>query len=199
MLSYQADAEAAGATIAFRTPVIEAAIAGGRMGYGTGGSEEAEVESDIVINAAGLDAWDFSAQLSGLERASVPPRCLAKGNYFTLSGAVSPFRHLVYPVPDPGGLGIHLTFDLAGQARFGPDVQWIDHILIMPSDPGRGRQFYAAIPPLLAGPSRWRAGSSLRGHRPKTATNGQSDFIIHGPGETGHKGYVALYGIKSPG
>ena len=92
MLSYQADAEAAGATIAFRTPVLEATIAGRTIGLRTGGSESAEIEADLVINAAGLDAWDFSASLDGLDRATIPPKFLAKGNYFTLSGATSPFR-----------------------------------------------------------------------------------------------------------
>ena len=144
MLSYQADAEAAGATVAFRTPVLDAAIAGGKIGLATGGSEPAEIEADLVVNAAGLDAWDFSARLRGLDGANIPPRCLAKGNYFTLSGARSPFRHLIYPVPEPEGLGIHLTFDLAGQARFGPDVEWVDRIDYA-VDPGRGEKFYAAI------------------------------------------------------
>lgn len=198
MLSYQADAEAAGATIAFRTPVVEAAIAGGKIGLRTGGSEKAEVEADLVIDAAGLDAWEFSARLAGLEPAAIPPRFLAKGNYFSLSGAVSPFRHLVYPVPEPGGLGIHLTFDLGGQARFGPDVEWVDKIDYA-VDPGRGRRFYAAIRRYWPDLPDGALVPAYAGIRPKTATNDQSDFVIQGPGETGHKGYVALYGIESPG
>ena len=198
MLSYQADAEAAGATVAFRTPVLDAAIAGGKIGLTTGGSETAEIEADLVVNAAGLDAWDFSARMRGLDGANIPPRFLAKGNYFTLSGTRSPFRHLIYPVPEPGGLGIHLTFDLAGQARFGPDVEWVDHIDYA-VDPGRGRKFYAAIRRYWPDLPDGVLVPAYAGIRPKTAANGSSDFVIQGPGETGHKGYVALYGIESPG
>lgn len=144
MLSYQADAEAAGCTVAFRTPVLEAAVAGPKILLRTGGSETAEVEADLVVNATGLDAWGFSERLAGLDPSTIPPRHLAKGNYFTLTGAKAPFRHLVYPVPEPGGLGIHLTLDLAGQARFGPDVEWVNRI-DYGVDPERGRRFYAAI------------------------------------------------------
>jgi L-2-hydroxyglutarate oxidase LhgO len=198
MLSYQADAEAAGATLAFRTPVLDAAIAGGKIGLTTGGSETAEIEADLVVNAAGLDAWDFSARMSGLDGANIPPRFLAKGNYFALSGARSPFRRLIYPVPVPGGLGIHVTFDLAGQARFGPDVEWVGHIDYA-VDPGRGHKFYAAIRRYWPDLPDGVLVPAYAGIRPKVAANGSSDFAIQGPAETGHKGYVALYGIESPG
>jgi L-2-hydroxyglutarate oxidase LhgO len=198
MLSYQADAESAGATVAFRTPVLEAAIAGGKIGLTTGGSETAEIEADLVVNAAGLTAWDFSARLRGLDGANIPPRFLAKGNYFTVSGVRSPFRHLIYPVPEPGGLGIHLTFDLAGQVRFGPDVEWVGHIDYA-VDPGRGRKFYAAIRRYWPDLPDGVLVPAYAGIRPKTAANGHSDFEIQGPEETGHEGYVALYGIESPG
>jgi L-2-hydroxyglutarate oxidase LhgO len=198
MLSYQADAEAAGATIAFRTPVLEAAIEGGKIGLATGGSEAAEIEADLVVNAAGLDAWDFSAHVRGLDNTHIPPRFLAKGNYFTVSGVRSPFRRLIYPVPEQGGLGIHLTFDLGGQVRFGPDVEWVEDIDYA-VDPGRGRKFYAAIRRYWPDLPDGVLGPAYAGIRPKTATNGSSDFVIQGPGETGHKEYAALYGIESPG
>lgn len=80
-----------------------------------------------MVSAAGLDAWDVSSRLSGLDARTIPPGFLAKGSYFTLTGG-APFHHLIYPVPEPGGLGIHLTFDLGGQARIGPDVEWVDRI-----------------------------------------------------------------------
>jgi L-2-hydroxyglutarate oxidase LhgO len=198
MLSYQADAEAAGATVAFRTPVLEAAVVGDKIVLVTGGRETAEIEADLVVNAAGLDAWDFSARISGLGGATIPPRFLAKGNYFTVSGAKSPFRHLIYPVPEPGGLGIHLTFDLACQVRFGPDVEWVNRIEYA-VDPGRGGKFQAAIRRYWPGLPDGVLGPAYAGIRPKTAANGSSDFVIKGPGETGHKGYAALYGIESPG
>jgi L-2-hydroxyglutarate oxidase LhgO len=163
----------------------------------TGGIESAEVEADLVVNAAGLDAWDFSASVDGL-CAPIPPKYLAKGNYFSLTGKRVPFRRLVYPVPEPGGLGIHLTLDLAGQARFGPDVEWIDHIDYA-VDSDRGRCFYAAIRRYWPGLSDGTLCPAYSGIRPKTTAAGQSDFVIQGPQDTGHSGYVALYGIESPG
>ena len=198
MLSYQADAEAAGGTTVFRTPVVAAAMAGRKIQLRTGGSEPAELEADLVVNAAGLDAWDFSAGLSGLDRTTIPPKYLAKGNYFTLTGARAPFRHLIYPVPEPGGLGIHLTLDLAGQARFGPDVEWVDFIDYA-VDPKRGEQFYAAIRRYWPGLPDGVLVSAYSGIRPKTAAAGPSDFVVQGPKDTGHPGYISLYGIESPG
>ena len=198
MLSYHADLEAAGGTTVFRTPVVTATAAAGKIRLGTGGREAAELEADLVINAAGLDAWAFSSGLSGLDPATIPPKCLAKGNYFTLSGAKSPFRHLVYPVPEPGGLGIHLTLDMAGHARFGPDVEWVDHVDYT-VDSNRGERFYAAIRrywPALPDGSLVPAHSGIR---PKTAATRPCDFVIQGPAQTGITGYVALYGIESPG
>ena len=198
MLSYQADVEAAGGTTVFRTPVVAAAIVGRKIELRTGGSEPAELEADLVVNAAGLDAWDFSAGLSGLDRRTIPPKYLAKGNYFTLTGAGAPFRHLIYPVPEPGGLGIHLTLDLAGQARFGPDVEWVDFIDYA-VDPARGERFYAAIRRYWPGLPDGVLVSAYSGIRPKTAAAGPSDFVVQGPKHTGHPGYISLYGIKSPG
>lgn len=198
MLAYQADAEAAGATIVLRTPVLAATMTGRTIQLRTGGGESTELEADLVVNAAGLDAWDVSARLSGLAPATIPPRFLAKGNYFSLTGASAPFRHLVYPVPEPGGLGIHLTLDLAGQARFGPDVEWVDHIDYA-VDPERGRRFYAAIRRYWPDLPDGALVPAYSGIRPKTAAAGQCDFVIQGPEDTGHRGYIALYGIESPG
>ena len=180
MLSYQADAEAAGATIVFRTPVLAATMVGRTIQLRTGGSESTELEADLVVNAAGLDAWDFSARLTGLDRATIPAKFLAKGNYFTLTGA-TPFRHLIYPVPEPGGLGIHVTLDLAGQARFGPDVEWVDRIDYA-VDPDRGRRFYAAIRRYWPDLSDGALVSAYSGIRPKTAATKQCDFVIQGLG-----------------
>jgi L-2-hydroxyglutarate oxidase LhgO len=200
MLSYQADAELVGCVVAFRTPVLEAAIAGRAIQLRTGGPEPAELEADLVVNSAGLDAWDFSSRLAGLNARSIPPKYLAKGNYFSLVGTRVPFRHLIYPVPEPGGLGIHLTLDLAGQARFGPDVEWVDRIDYA-VDPERGRAFYASIRrywPELPEGSLMPAYSGIRA---KTTAPAQQpgDFVIQGPHDTGHPGYLALYGIESPG
>jgi L-2-hydroxyglutarate oxidase LhgO len=198
MLSYQADAEAAGATIVFRTPVVEATLGGRKIQIRTGGSQPAELEADLVVNAAGLNAWELSASLIGLDRATIPARYLAKGNYFTLCGVKAPFRHLVYPVPEPGGLGIHLTLDLAGQARFGPDVEWVDCIDYA-VDANRGERFYAAIRRYWPGLPDGALASAYSGIRPKTTVTGPCDFVIQGPKHTRYLGYIALYGIESPG
>jgi L-2-hydroxyglutarate oxidase LhgO len=197
MLSYQADAEARGASVVLRTPVLEGVMTGRTVSLRTGGAEPAEVEADLVVNAAGLDAWDVSARLVGLEPATIPPKYLAKGNYFTLSGAKAPFRHLIYPVPEEGGLGIHLTFDLAGQARFGPDVEWVDRVDYA-VDPERGDKFYAAIRRYWPDLPDDALVPAYAGIRPKTAAE-ETDFVIQGPKETGQRGYIALYGIESPG
>ena len=197
MQSYQADAEGAGTTIAFHAPVLAAIVAGRTIQLRTGGIESAELEADLVVNAAGLDAWDFSASLSGLH-ATIPPKFLAKGNYFSLTGTRVAFHHLVYPVPEPGGLGIHLTLDLAGQARFGPDVEWVDRIDYA-VDPERGRRFYAAIRRYWQGLPDGALQPAYSGIRPKTTATGQSDFVIQGPRGYRPRGYIALYGIESPG
>jgi L-2-hydroxyglutarate oxidase LhgO len=199
MLSYQGDAEAAGATVSFRTPVIEAAVSGNAIQLRTGGSEPAELEADLVVNAAGLDAWDFSAHLSGLDVKTIPPRYLAKGSYFGLSGR-APFQHLIYPVPEPGGLGVHLTFDLGGQARFGPDVEWIDRI-DYDVEPARCLSFYSVIRRYWPDLADGALTPAYAGIRAKTTGKDQEpgDFVIQGPRDTGHKAYVALYGIESPG
>jgi L-2-hydroxyglutarate oxidase LhgO len=198
MLSYQADAEAAGCTTVFRTPVVAATVAGRKIQLKTGGREAAELEADLVVNAAGLDAWGFSDSLTGLDPTTIPAKYLAKGNYFALPGARSSFRHLIYPVPEPGGLGIHLTLDLAGQARFGPDVEWVDGIDYK-VDESRGKRFDAAIRRYWPGLPNGALESAYSGIRPKTAAAGPCDFVIQGSKHTGHPGYIALYGIESPG
>jgi L-2-hydroxyglutarate oxidase LhgO len=180
MLCYQADAEAAGCTVAMRTPVMAGAFVGRTIQLCTGGPEPAELAADLVINSAGLDAWELSSQMSGLDRRTIPPRYLAKGNYFTLQGARAPFHHLIYPVPEPGGLGIHLTLDLTGQARFGPDVEWVNEINYN-VDPGRGSNFYTSIRrywPELGDGSLMPAYSGIR---PKTTGAGETPRRFHDP------------------
>ena len=198
MLAFQADAEAAGTTIVLRTPVQEGWLSANAVHLVTGGPQPTEIEAALVVNAAGLDAWDLSRRLEGLDDSVIPPRYLAKGSYFKLSGR-APFQHLIYPVPEQGGLGVHLTLDIGGQARFGPDVQWVDQVAY-DVDPLRAQSFYAAIRRYWPGIPNDSLMPAHAGIRAKTSPPGTfSDFVIQGPEETGQPGYVALYGIESPG
>ena len=198
MLAYQGDAEAEGATVQLRTPLSGGAFSGSDITVRTGGEDPAEIETELLVNAAGLGAWDVSARLSGLDLKQFR-HAISKGNYFAMSGR-APFTHLIYPVPVPGGLGIHLTFDLGGQVRFGPDVEYVEDIDYA-VDPTRAGAFYAAIRRYWPGLPERTLAPAYAGIRPRTKVPGApaGDFIIQGPPETGHQGYVALYGIDSPG
>ena len=137
MTALLADAEAAGAVLARASSFAGARRDGAawRVQIQTAGAEAAfEIACDWVVNAAGLDAQAVAAGFDGFAAAAIPQRRLAKGNYFSL-GCRSPFSRLIYPTPVDGGLGVHLTLDLGGQARFGPDVQWLDgHADVAPID-----------------------------------------------------------------
>ena len=199
MLAYQGDAENAGALVQCKAPLLGGMLDGKAIRLRVGGADPVELETGLLINAAGLGAWTVSKNLEGLDLSAIPPRYLAKGCYFSLTGR-APFRHLIYPVPPAGGLGTHFTFDLGGQVRFGPDVEWVEtvdyHV-----DPNRGAAFYEAIrrywPELPDGSLE----PAYAGIRPRTSGPGQppADFVIQGPEETGHPGYIALYGIDSLG
>ncbi len=152
-----------------------------------------------LINAAGLSAQAVANTITGPHQARIPPAHLAKGHYFGLSGQV-PFRHLIYPLPEPGGLGVHLTLDLAGQARFGPDVEWVEHA-DYGVDTGRRDAFVAAIARYWPGVVPERLTPAYAGIRPKLVgpDGGAQDFLIQGPAAHGVEGMVHLYGIESPG
>jgi L-2-hydroxyglutarate oxidase LhgO len=199
MLSLQGDAENAGATVQCRTPVMGGTLEASSIRLRTGGDDPAEIETDLLINAGGLGAWDVSAGLAGLDPATIPSHRLAKGSYFAMSGR-APFDRLIYPVPVAGGLGIHLTFDLGGQARFGPDVEWVEAI-DYGVDPARADFFYDAIRRYWPGMPDGVLAPAYAGIRPRTTGPGGTpgDFVIQGPKQTGHPGYIALYGIDSPG
>ena len=199
MLSYQGDAENAGAMVQCEAPVLGGSLEGGAIRLSIGGADPTEIETGLLINAAGLGAWNLSRNLGGLDPATIPPRYLAKGCYFSLTGR-APFRHLIYPVPPEGGLGTHLTFDLGGQVRFGPDVEWVEDVDYH-VDPARGAAFYGAIRRYWPDLPDGSLEPAYAGIRPRTSGPGEplADFVIQGPGETGHPGYVALYGIDSPG
>src|SRR5882724_4475940 len=143
MLALRGDAEEAGAACAFHTPLERARAKAGRIELEAGGDAPMRLECNLLVNAAGLGAPAVARSIESMPIELVPAAYLAKGNYFSCS-ARAPFSRLIYPVPEPGGLGVHLTLDLAGQARFGPDVEWIDHVDYA-VDPARAERFYPAI------------------------------------------------------
>jgi L-2-hydroxyglutarate oxidase LhgO len=143
MLAYQGEAEAAGATVVRRTPVLSGQVRTDGFELAAGGGEPGSIRCRFLVNAAGLHAPALARAIAGLPPQMIPPAYFCRGVYFTLSGQ-APFRRLVYPVPPAGGLGVHITLDLAGQARFGPDVEWISGVDYT-VDPARGDAFYAAV------------------------------------------------------
>jgi L-2-hydroxyglutarate oxidase LhgO len=151
------------------------------------------------VNSAGLKAPTVAKAIEGYRAQLAPRELYAKGNYYSLAGR-APFSRLVYPVPEPGGLGVHVTLDLAGQARFGPDVEWVERIEYG-VDPKRAERFYAAIRRYWPGLPDGALAPGYAGIRPKTAGPGEPapDFVVQGPAAHGVPGLVHLFGIESPG
>ena len=199
MLALRSDAEANGAMIAFETPVLAMCAAGRGLIIETGGAAPMRIAAATVVNAAGLGAQALARSIVGMPANTIPPLHLAKGNYFVLSGR-APFSRLVYPMPTPGGLGVHLTLDLAGQARFGPDVEWVDAIDYA-VDPRRAESFYAAIRTYWPGLPDGALQPGYAGIRPKIDRPGGSttDFLIQTEKDHGVAGLINLFGIESPG
>ncbi|MGD0104672.1 MAG: NAD(P)/FAD-dependent oxidoreductase [Rhodopila sp.] len=199
MLALQGDAENAGAVPVFFSPVLGGRVAGRGIEVDVGGTDPMTLRCRLLINSAGLHAPELAGRIQGMPRDRVPPAHYAKGNYFTLSGR-SPFSRLIYPVPVPGGLGVHLTVDLGGQARFGPDVEWIDTIDYT-VDPSRSDSFYAAVRRYWPGLKDGALQPGYAGIRPKTVPKGApgQDFVVQGPQSHGVPGLVNLFGIESPG
>ena len=198
MLSLQGDAESRGAVIALHSPLTGGRAESGRITIEVGGAQPMTLACRALINSAGIRAQGVAAMLEGVPAPTIPPLYLIKGNYFSLNGK-APFRHLVYPVPGAAGLGIHLTLDMAGQGRFGPDVEPIteaNHDV----DTGRGPAFYEAVrrywPELADGTLH----PDYAGIRPRVRPPGEpADFIIQSAREHGVDGLINLYGIESPG
>ena len=199
MLAFQGDAEDAGAVLAFRAPVERGRIAEDGIELFVGGVDPMALKARMVVNSAGLHAPTLAASFEGLRRDLVPPAYYCKGNYYTLSGA-RPFRRLVYPVPEQAGLGIHVTIDLGGQARFGPDVEWLDAI-DYDVDPRRADLFYEAIRRYYPNLKDGAIEPGYAGIRPKISPEGTqaADFVVQGPREHGIPGLVNLFAIESPG
>jgi L-2-hydroxyglutarate oxidase LhgO len=197
MLAYLGDAEAHGAMLALKSPLEKVSIANGSFELHVRGSEP--IASQILVNSAGLRAPTVARSIEGFPEKYIPKELYAKGNYYSLARR-SPFTRLVYPVPEPGGLGVHVTLDLAGQARFGPDVEWVERIAY-DVDPRRAERFYAAIRRYWPGLPEGALLPGYSGIRPKTAGPGEPapDFVIQGPAAHGIPGLVHLFGIESPG
>ncbi|MGN6083522.1 NAD(P)/FAD-dependent oxidoreductase [Trinickia sp.] len=199
LLALQGDAERAGAVCAFHSPVQSVEARAGRFVVAVGGESPTTLSAACVINSAGLHANALARKIRGLDARHVPPLYLARGTYFSISGR-APFSRLIYPMPNEAGLGVHLTIDLGGQARFGPDVEWVDTINY-DVDPRRADAFYAAIreywPELPDGGLQ----PAYAGIRPKLSGPGEpaADFVIQGPAAHGVRGLVNLFGIESPG
>lgn len=200
MLSLLGEAEAQGAALARHAPVERGWVEDdGRITLAVGGADPMHVTARLLVNAAGLGAQAIARNLGSYPQDRIPPLHYAKGNYFSLSGQ-SPFSRLIYPMPEAAGLGVHLTLDLAGQARFGPDVEWVN-TLDYDVEPKRGDTFYAAIRTYWPGLRDGALQPAYAGIRPKLQAPGEpaADFRIDGPEVHGLPGQVHLYGIESPG
>jgi L-2-hydroxyglutarate oxidase LhgO len=199
MLALQGDFERAGGMVALESPVLNGECSAEGLTLHVGGAEPMSLSAGLVINSAGLHAQALARSLTGMPTALIPPAFFAKGNYYSLTGR-SPFSRLIYPVPEPGGLGVHLTIDLGGQARFGPDVEWVEG-LDYRVDPARADAFYASIRRYWPALPDGALQPAYSGIRPKLSGPGGAaqDFMIQGPREHGVSGLVNLFGIESPG
>ncbi|MBO9356322.1 FAD-dependent oxidoreductase [Bordetella petrii] len=200
MLAYQGDAENAGAQCVFHTPMLTAqARPAGGFDVQFGGDEAMSLSCNVLINASGIHAPTLARHIQGLPPDSIPAEYLCKGSYFTLAGR-APFSHLIYPVPQHAGLGVHLTLDLGGQAKFGPDTEWIateDYTL----EPARAEVFYDAVRTYWPDLPDGALAPGYTGIRPKISGPHEpaADFVIAGPAAHGVAGLVNLFGIESPG
>lgn len=199
MLALQGDAEDSGTMMAFLTPVVGGEVLNSGIRIDCGGDTPMSVVADLVINCGGLWAQSIASTIDGVPMASVPPTYYCKGNYYTLSGR-PPFTRPIYPVPEKAGLGVHVTVDLGGQVRFGPDVEWVDGI-DYDVDPGRADRFYDAVRKYYPHLPDGAIQPGYAGIRPKIQAPGEParDFVIQGPDDHGIAGLISLYGIESPG
>ena len=208
MLSLLGGFEDAGGMIAYHSPLMSAKPIGhsaeGGFELSIGGPDGMKLQTKLLINCAGMSAPAIAQKIEGLNKDQIPQAYFAKGNYFSLSGK-SPFTHLIYPIPEPGGLGVHLTLDMGGQAKFGPDVEWLDiqnegHIDYT-VDPKRGESFYEAVRrywPELKDNSLQPDYSGVRAKIvPPNSPAG--DFCFNAPQDHGLQGLYNLYGFESPG
>ena len=198
MLAFQGDLENAGGLVVLNSPVAKADCTRNHIDLHM--ADGTVLRTGLLVNSAGLQASALAASFSGLAPIHVPQTRFAKGNYFLLQGR-APFSRLIYPMPQAGGLGVHLTIDLGGQARFGPDVQWVDSADDWVVDPARGNGFFAEVRRYWPGLAEGALQPGYAGIRPKLHAPNESarDFLIQGPATHGVPGLVNLFGIESPG
>ena len=208
MLSLLGGFEDAGGMVAYQSPLISAKPIGANAQHGfeleIGGADTMKIETKLLINCAGLSAPAVAEQVLGLNKELIPKAYFAKGNYFSLSGK-SPFSHLIYPIPEPGGLGVHLTLDMGGQAKFGPDVEWLnidrEDQIDYTVNPKRGEGFYEAVRRYWPGLKDGSLQPDYSGVRAKIVPSiaPAGDFCFDGPATHGLLGLYNLYGFESPG
>jgi len=199
MLALRGDLEDHGGAIAFNTPIERLERSRGGWQARFGGSDPQSIAVDAVVNCAGLGAQRLARATAGYPCERIPRLVLAKGNYFNYSGRPA-FSRLIYPVPVPGGLGVHVTLDLAGRMRFGPDVEWIESENYDVASE-RAQSFYASIRKYWPALPDNSLAPDYAGIRPKLSGPGEPavDFMVEGPAQHGLAGLVSLFGIESPG
>jgi len=208
MLSLLGGFEDAGGVLAYQSPLISARPVGSNAEQGfileIGGADGMQIQTRLLINCAGMSAPAIAKKIECLALEQIPRAYFAKGNYFSLTGK-SPFSHLIYPIPEPGGLGVHLTLDMGGQAKFGPDVEWLDieseEQIDYSVDASRGDDFYEAVRRYWPGLKDGSLQPDYSGVRAKIVPPNvpAGDFCFNGPQDHGLQGLFNLYGFESPG
>lgn len=199
MLAYLGDAENRGASLVLNSPAQSGRVTADGILLNVGGAEPMTVVCNTVINAAGLCAQDVSRRIEGIPAATIPPTFYAIGHYYTLTGK-SPFGRHVYPIARQDWHGVHVTVDLGGRCKFGPDFEWIDRIDYR-FDESREALFYESVRHYYPGLKDGALQPGYTGIRPKIGGPSKlvTDFLIQGERDHGVKGLIALYGIESPG
>jgi L-2-hydroxyglutarate oxidase LhgO len=203
-LALQGELEDAGGSIAFNTPVLSGAVETGHIRLETGGDNPATIRARTVVNAAGHYAPHIAATLEGPHTAGLPETHFVKGSYFGITGR-TPFSRLIYPMPTSSSLGLHLTIDLGGRGKVGPDAEWLPEGSAPPFDyrvdPARAVIFHGEVSRYWPGLTLDRLTPDYSGIRPKIVPKGapSGDFRIAGAAAHGSQGLVNLLGIESPG